>query len=116
MILDRTRMDATMKLGKVSPAMWEDVADTVKQQVITSCQTLLNQLPSITQIEGVTNLSGAKYALEQTLMKTLDTLGQPVSATTQAELALAGFLTVMAGAAPVTSNAAPTMPPTDHPF
>ena len=115
MILDRTRMDATMKLSKLTPSMWNTVSDSTKDRVITECQELLNQLPMITKIEGVTNISGAKYALETTITKTLELLGAPISEETIGELALANFLTVMSGP-PVTRNPAPTEPAADFPF
>lgn len=100
--------DSMTRIAKLPLVVWDKQPDDVKQAIILKCQTLLAQLPSITSIEGVKNLSGAKYVVESSILKTLDNLGVTVDQTQLDDLLVANFLGE-AGPRPV-ANVAPATP------
>ena len=104
MKLSRDSMTRVTKLPLVS---WDNQTDEIKQAIILKCQTLLKQLPEVTSIEGVKNLSGAKYVLETALLKTLENLGATVDQTQLDDLLVHSFLTEEAPAP--AKNVAPTI-------
>lgn len=103
--------DSMTRVTKLQTVVWDRQPDEVKQAITLKCQTLLKQLPEITQIEGINNLSGAKYILEKALLKTLENLGVTVDQTQLDDLLVHNFLSE-AGPRPV-ANVASTIPDLD---
>jgi hypothetical protein len=86
MKLSRESMNAITDLAKVSN--WDAVAQDKKDLVIARCQEMLPKVYSLTEIEGVRNLSGAQAVLEKACMTVLNKLGAKPSDATLDQLIL----------------------------
>jgi hypothetical protein len=89
MLIPNSAFKKVLELPNVD---WSAVSETMCERVVERCQQRLQELPQVTEIEGIKNLSGAKYLYEKALVDTLELLGSPVSEETRAELLLADFL------------------------
>lgn len=75
MQLNREAMNAIVNFDKVD---WESQTDEARATVEIRLRTLWEQLPQITSIEGVKNVTGAKALIEKSILATLDKLGAPI--------------------------------------
>lgn len=70
----------------------DTLEDATKSAIEVQLRVMWNDLPKITHIEGVKNLDGAKYRLEQAIVETLDKLGAPIDELSKTERAVDSFL------------------------
>lgn len=71
---------------------FDALEDTTQTAIELQLRVMWNNLPNITHIEGVKNLAGAKYRLEQAIVETLDKLGAPIDELSKTERAVDAFL------------------------
>lgn len=64
----------------------------LQQATVTKLEYLLQNFPHITEIEGVKNLGGAKYLVQQRVVEALEQLGETVDDLTLDELAVSSFI------------------------
>ena len=89
MQLSRKQFSQIMKLKDVD---WSTVDDNIKRACQVKCELVLDKLPSINSIEGVKNVLGAKFIIEERVIATLDALGASISDGTRDELLVSRFL------------------------
>jgi hypothetical protein len=89
MILSRKQFKQLMDLKEVD---WSTVDDNIRRACQVKCELVLDKLPSITAVEGVKNVLGAKYLIEQRVLETLEALGQTITDARRDELLVSRFL------------------------
>jgi acyl-CoA synthetase (NDP forming) len=70
----------------------EDLPDHTRQGVQAKLEYLLENFRHITEIEGVKNVSGGKYLVQQRVVEALERLGVTVDDLTLDELAVSSFI------------------------
>ena len=91
MILSRDAMNAICNFPKMDVTT---LAPETQKAIEFQLRTVWDTLPQITRIEGVTNLAGAMYNLEKSIIDTLETLGSPIAEIEKAERHASKFLTL----------------------
>jgi len=103
MMLTRKQFKQIMDLKDVD---WSEVATHVKQACAVKCHLILDRLPTMTAIEGVSNIVGAKFLIEQRVIEALDALDASISDMHRDDLLVSRFLDgeVLPSAVPIAST------------
>lgn len=89
MKLTRKAFQQLLALDKVN---WDQIEEHTKRAAQVKLETVLDRLPQLEEIEGVQNLAGAKYLIQQRAVSTLEKLGVTVDNSTLDAITIAGFL------------------------
>lgn len=108
--------DSMTRITQLPNMQLEQQSADVRQALVLRCQQLLQDLPKITEIEGIKRLNAAKWVIEQSVIKTLDRLGVPIDPAVAEQMLVSRFLTDDLYVAPASPKLAGTLPDGDFDF